>query len=189
MQPESSSTIHPTRTAPLCTACAHYLPPRPMAAPLQFQLQPARCNHPGSPVSPITGEAVATVDAMRADEQTVLLEDRQSIHCGQTAQLFEARAAASEDRKEPPTPHELAAWRARGYGLVQLHPPGQQKAWPPTLLWAYEDLQAIAAQHGQDSPEYRAELDACAADLKPVLPQLVEAAVNQGIAATAPAAE
>lgn len=99
MQPESSSTIHPTRRAPLCTACAHYLPPKPKAVPLQRHHLLARCNHPSTPVNPATGEALATVEQMRARYQPCELNDLKTVHCGLEAHLFapmQATAPAAE---------------------------------------------------------------------------------------------
>lgn len=91
--PSAHPQQHPTRTAPLCAACAHYLPPQPVAAPLQRHQLLAHCNHPGTPVNPATGEALVTVAAMRARYQPSELTDLKACHCGLEATLFQPRQA------------------------------------------------------------------------------------------------
>lgn len=86
MQPQAAFPIHPTRSAPLCYDCKHFL--------IDIQADRGVCNHPGTPRDPITGNAVALVKHMRARFVDTRLGDLESAHCGLSAALFEPAASA-----------------------------------------------------------------------------------------------
>ncbi|MCV2423387.1 hypothetical protein LNV47_22625 [Paucibacter sp. DJ4R-1] len=90
------SSLNPTRCAPLCTACAHYKAAE-AADPRVYPRREAACNHPGTPVDPITGQPQAPIKLMRARYQDSDLEDLQSTHCGLEARLFEALKSTSAE--------------------------------------------------------------------------------------------
>lgn len=76
-------TIHPTRSAPLCTDCKH------------IDRHASRCNHPAYPISSSTGEPLFWCSDMRNDNEAAIYLRRADLPlCGEAAQLFEAKPSA-----------------------------------------------------------------------------------------------
>lgn len=76
---------HPTRTAPHCIQCAHFVASGEL------------CNHPAMPVDPVTGAPALAANAARGGRVNAetIARFRGTRMCGEAASLFAPRADAA----------------------------------------------------------------------------------------------
>lgn len=86
MATETTDAIHPSRSMPHCTDCAHR--------------QGGNCNHPSLPVYLIDGTAaIGLRDARRSTRKGQPLPEGELI-CGVDARLFTPQTNPAEDRAQ-----------------------------------------------------------------------------------------
>lgn len=99
MHHEATDQTHPTRSAPLCTACAHFL--------IDVYRDIGLCAHPATPRDVATGDAVMPIRDMRSQYINDSEIKGALRHCGPGAALFAPDQSAPKGAAKQATAHVL----------------------------------------------------------------------------------
>lgn len=91
--------IHPSRSAPLCTACAHFV--------INIGRDKGFCAHPSTPRDVATGDAVLSIQDMRSQYLADSELKGAAAHCGPGAALYAPMGSAAQAPAEQPAAHVL----------------------------------------------------------------------------------